>query len=56
MSAHPRIAPLADDAAFMLRQILRKDGYADAEVDWKIAGRNEIVLIVREGRGFRWAG
>lgn len=42
-------APLADDASFLLRQILRKDGYADAEVDWKIAGRDEIILLVREG-------
>jgi outer membrane protein assembly complex protein YaeT len=45
----PPSAPLADDAAFLLRQILRKDGYADAGVDWKIAKGNEIVLIVREG-------
>jgi outer membrane protein insertion porin family len=45
----PASPPLADDAAFLLRQILRKDGYAEATVDWKIAGRNEIVLTVREG-------
>lgn len=45
----PASSPLADDAAFLLRQILRKDGYADAEVDWKISGREEITLIVREG-------
>jgi outer membrane protein insertion porin family len=47
--ASPASAPLADDAAFLLRQTLRKDGHADAEVAWRIAGRNEIVLTVREG-------
>jgi outer membrane protein insertion porin family len=47
--ASPAAAHLADDAAFILRQILRKDGYSSAEVDWRIAGRDEIVLIVREG-------
>jgi outer membrane protein assembly factor BamA len=40
---------LADDAAFILRRILRNDGHADAEVDWRIAGNREITLIVREG-------
>lgn len=47
--ASPASAPLADDAAFILRRILRKDGYADAEVDWRISGRDEITLAVREG-------
>ena len=47
--ASPASAPLADDAAFLLRQLLRKDGFADATVDWRIAGREEIVLRVREG-------
>jgi outer membrane protein assembly factor BamA len=47
--ASPASAHLADDAAFILRRILRKDGYATAEVDWKIASRDEIVLMVREG-------
>ncbi len=42
-------APLADDAAFILRQILIKDGYANAAVDWKINGRDEIVLVVIDG-------
>lgn len=40
---------LADDAAFILRRILRNDGYSGAVVDWRIAGNNEITLIVREG-------
>jgi outer membrane protein assembly factor BamA len=47
--ASPASAPLADDAAFMLRRILRKDGYADATVDWRVSGRDEITLEVREG-------
>lgn len=41
---------LADDAAFLVRQILRKDGFATAEVDWRIAARDHIVLVVREGQ------
>jgi outer membrane protein assembly factor BamA len=47
--ASPASAPLADDAAFILRRILRKDGYADAAVDWRITGRDEITLVVSEG-------
>jgi len=47
--ASPASAPLADDAAFLLRQLLRKDGYADAAVDWQIAARDEIVLRVTAG-------
>jgi outer membrane protein assembly factor BamA len=47
--ASPASAPLADDAAFILRRILLKEGHADAEVDWKITGRDEITLVVREG-------
>jgi outer membrane protein insertion porin family len=39
----------ADDAAFLVRQTLRKDGYAQAEVVWKIVNREEILLTVREG-------
>lgn len=41
---------LADDAAFLVRQVLRKDGYAAAEVDWRIAESDHIVLTVREGQ------
>ena len=51
---HVRSSPaaphLADDAAFLVRQVLRKDGFATAEVDWRIAGRDHIVLTVREGQ------
>jgi outer membrane protein assembly factor BamA len=39
----------ADDAAFLLRQVLRKDGYASVQVDWKILGPQEILLTVHEG-------
>jgi outer membrane protein assembly factor BamA len=42
----------ADDAAFLVRQVLRKDGYTDVRVDWKIVGRAEIVLTVDEGGRF----
>jgi outer membrane protein assembly factor BamA len=45
----PPSPPLADDAAFLVRQVLRKDGYSTAEVDWRIGGRDSIVLTVREG-------
>src|SRR5215217_6258101 len=39
----------ADDAAFLLRQVLRKDGYADVRVTSRIVSRTEILLIVQEG-------
>lgn len=42
-------ASRADDAAFLLRQVLRKDGYAAVQVDWEIVSRTEILLVVREG-------
>lgn len=42
-------APRADDAAFILRQMLVKDGHSGADVAWKLNGQNEIILIVREG-------
>jgi len=45
-------ASRADDAAFLLTQVLRKDGYADVQVSSKIVSRNEILLIVKEGRRF----
>jgi outer membrane protein assembly factor BamA len=45
----PATPPRADDAAFILRELLKRDGYADAVVDWEIRGSDEIVLIVREG-------
>ena len=39
----------ADDAAFLVRQVLEKDGYVDVSVAWKIVGRKEILLTVEEG-------
>ncbi len=36
----------ADDAAFLLRQVMLHDGYTGVEVGWRIAGPNEIVLTV----------
>ena len=45
----PPSPPLADDAAFILRHLLEKDGYANAEVDWKITGPNSIRLVVSPG-------
>lgn len=50
VKASPAIPPLADDAAFMLRRILRNDGYADVQVDWRIRNPQEITLIINEGR------
>ena len=44
--ANPASPSRADDAAFLVRQVLQNDGYADVHVDWKIAGPNEIVLTV----------
>jgi len=49
VQSSPASAPLADDAAFLLGQVLHKDGFADATVDWKISGPREIVLRVHEG-------
>jgi outer membrane protein assembly complex protein YaeT len=50
---HIRLSPAsssrADDAAFILRELLRHDGYASTTVEWRIAGSDEIVLTVREG-------
>lgn len=42
----------ADDAAFLLRQSLRSDGYSEVEVDWRIVSSSEILLTVREGRRY----
>lgn len=39
----------ADDAAFLVRQVLRKDGFTDVHVDWKIVSQTEISLAVHEG-------
>ncbi len=52
VQASPASAPLADDAAFILRQMLEDDGYSGAVVEWRIRGRNEVELVVREGVRF----
>ncbi len=39
----------ADDAAFLLREVMKKDGYAEVHVDWKIVRSDEILLTVQEG-------
>ena len=46
IKASPATPPLADDAAFILRQLLENDGYTGATVDWKIRGRDELELVV----------
>jgi outer membrane protein assembly factor BamA len=40
----PATPARADDAAFLLRQMLRQDGSANASVAWRINGPDEIVL------------
>lgn len=52
IKASPATPPLADDAAFILRQLLENDGYTGATVDWKIRGRDEVELVVSEGLRF----
>lgn len=42
-------ASRADDAAFLLTQVMRKDGYADVKVTPRILGPDEILLTVEEG-------
>jgi outer membrane protein assembly factor BamA len=44
----PPSAPLADDAALILRHLLVKDGHADAKVSWSL-GRDTVTLQVVEG-------
>jgi len=39
----------ASDAAFLVRQILEKDGYADVRVDGKVVSNSQILLTVNEG-------
>ncbi len=39
----------ADDAAFLLMQVMRKDGYAQVQVTPQVVGPDEILLTIREG-------
>ncbi len=48
--ASPPSAALADDAAWMMRLALRRDGFADANVGWRIGGPDTLVLEVEQGR------
>lgn len=42
-------ASRADDAAFLLTQVMRKDGYANAVVTPRVVSADEILLTVSEG-------
>lgn len=42
-------ASRADDAAFLLRQVMLKDGYANVTITPKVIGRDEVLLVVNEG-------
>ncbi len=39
----------ADDAAFFMKELLIKEGYADSKVDWELPGNNQILLKVDLG-------
>lgn len=47
--ASPPSPSRADDAAFLLCQLLRRDGHADATVAWRVSAPDEITLSVRSG-------
>lgn len=47
--SHPASTSRADDAAFLVREILRNDGYGQVRVDYKIVNSAEILLTVHEG-------
>jgi outer membrane protein assembly factor BamA len=49
VTSKPASPSRADDAAFLVLQTLRRDGYVDARVDWRVASSSEIVLTVNEG-------
>ena len=39
----------ADDAAFFMKELLIKEGYAESKVDWELPGNNLILLRVSLG-------
>ncbi|MBK1881332.1 BamA/TamA family outer membrane protein [Luteolibacter pohnpeiensis] len=45
----PASASRANDAAFLLTEVMQKDGYASVEVTPKVVSSSEILLTVREG-------
>ena len=50
VTSKPAAPSRADDAAFLVRDALRGDGFADVRVDWKIVNSQEIILTVHEGQ------
>lgn len=50
VTAKPASPSRADDAAFLVRHALKRDGFADVRVDWRIANSREITLTVNEGQ------
>ncbi|MGL4400178.1 MAG: BamA/OMP85 family outer membrane protein [Luteolibacter sp.] len=49
VTSKPASLSRADDAAFLVLQALRRDGYAEVRVDSRVASSSEIVLTVEEG-------
>jgi outer membrane protein assembly factor BamA len=47
--AKPASTSRADDAAFLLRQVLLRDGYAQVQVGYQVVSPSQIILTVREG-------
>jgi outer membrane protein insertion porin family len=47
--AKPASTSRAEDAAFLVAEILRRDGYADVQVAARVTAQDEIRLTVREG-------
>ena len=47
--SHAASTSRADDAAFLVRQILQKDGYGQVRVDSKVVSSSEIRLTVHQG-------
>ncbi len=50
VTSKPASPSRADDAAFLVRDALRRDGFADVRVDGRIANSQEIILTVQEGQ------
>ncbi|MBC7981211.1 MAG: BamA/TamA family outer membrane protein [Armatimonadetes bacterium] len=46
----PASASRANDAAFLVEQILENNGYSDVEVRSRVLGPDQILLTIKEGR------
>ena len=46
---NPASPSRADDAAFLVRQVFQKEGYARVQVKWDVANRSEIILSLDKG-------